>query len=122
MSRLKLLLIASMVLLMAQGVSAQEPGVNSLRQQVADTEQAFAATMADRDYAAFTQFLSDEAVFFSGETVLHGKREVATAWKSYFDDAEAPFAWAPQRVEVLSSGALALSTGPVYRHLAHHFR
>ena len=113
MSRSRLLL-ASMILLMANTASAQESSPAQLRQQVQETERAFAVSMADRDYAAFTQFLSDEAVFFSGDTVLHGKQEVAAAWKPYFDGAEAPFAWAPQRVEVLDSGTLALSTGPVY--------
>jgi len=114
MSRSKQLVLASMIVLMAQGVSAQKAGMDQLRQQVEDTERAFAASMAERDYAAFTKFLSDEAVFFSGETVLRGRQEVAAAWKPYFDGAEAPFAWAPQRVEVLDSGTLALSTGPVY--------
>jgi ketosteroid isomerase-like protein len=99
---------------MANTVCAQESSPAQLRQQVEDTERAFAASMADRDYAAFTQFLSDEAVFFSGESVLHGKQEVAAAWKPYFDGAEAPFAWEPQVVEVLDSGTLALSSGPVY--------
>lgn len=103
-----------MIMFMANGVSAQEPSPAQLRQQVEDTERDFAATMADRDYSAFTQFLSEEAIFFSGESVLHGKQEVAAAWKVYFDGAVAPFAWKPQGVEVLDSGTLALSTGPVY--------
>ena len=114
MSKSKQLLLTTFIALMANTVCAQESSPAQLRQQVEDTERAFAATMADRDYAAFTQFLSDEAVFFSGAIVLHGKQEVAAAWKPYFDGAEAPFAWAPQGVEVLDSGTLALSTGPVY--------
>jgi ketosteroid isomerase-like protein len=108
------LLLASMTLLMAYSVTAQEPSPQLLRQQVEDAERAFAATMAKRDYSAFTTFLSDEAVFFSGETVRRGRQEVAAAWKPYFDGAEAPFAWEPQVVEVLDSGTLALSSGPVY--------
>ncbi len=114
MSRSKQLILVSMILLMAHTVSAQEANPGQLRQQVEDTERDFAATMAERDYAAFTQFLSDETVFFSGETVLRGKQAVAAAWKPYFDGAEAPFSWAPQGVEVLDSGTLALSTGPVF--------
>jgi len=114
MSRSNLLLLASMMLLMVRSTSAQEPGMDQLHQQVEDTERAFAATMADRDYAGFTKFLSNEAVFFSGETVLHGKQEVAAAWKPYFEGPDAPFSWEPRDVEVLNSGDLALSTGPVY--------
>ena len=43
--------------------------------EVADTERAFAKTMADRDYLAFKSFLSDDAIFFSGSTALRGPRE-----------------------------------------------
>jgi ketosteroid isomerase-like protein len=113
MSRSIQILITGMILLMADAIGAQEPDLVQLGQQVKDTERAFAATMADRDYNAFTSFLSDEAVFFSGEIPLRGKQQVADAWKPYFDDPGAPFSWEPQQVEVLDSGTLALSTGPV---------
>jgi ketosteroid isomerase-like protein len=83
-------------------------------QQVIATEQAFAKTMANRDFKAFLTFLSPEAVFFSGATVKHGPAEVAVQWQPYFEARKAPFSWAPDHVEVLASGKLALSTGPVY--------
>jgi ketosteroid isomerase-like protein len=79
-----------------------------------DTEIAFARTMAERDHAAFTRYLSDEAVFFAGEIPTSGRDAVAAAWKPFFEESRAPFSWAPDRVEVLASGTLALSTGPVY--------
>jgi ketosteroid isomerase-like protein len=82
--------------------------------QVIATEQAFAKTMADRNFKAFITFLSPDAVFFSGTTVKHGPAEVAAQWQPYFDGRKAPFSWAPDHVEVLASGKLALSTGPVY--------
>lgn len=85
----------------------------SAEQQVADTERAFARTMAERDHAAFTRFLSDEAVFFSGTTPLRGKGAVAAHWKRFYEQPAAPFSWAPDHVEALDSGTLALSTGPV---------
>ena len=81
--------------------------------EVADTERAFAKTMADRDYLAFKSFLSDDAIFFSGTTALRGKQRVADAWQRFFDKAEAPFSWQPEQVQVLESGELALSAGPV---------
>jgi ketosteroid isomerase-like protein len=81
---------------------------------VREAEKAFAGTMADRDHAAFTRFLSDEAVFLGSGRVLRGKAEVAEGWKRFFEGAEAPFSWSPDRVEVLDSGTLALSTGPVF--------
>jgi ketosteroid isomerase-like protein len=85
-----------------------------LTQQVADTERAFAKTMADRDHAAFTSFLSEETIFFSGPKPLHGKAEVAAFWKKFYEKPEPPFSWRPESVEVLDSGTLALSSGPVF--------
>jgi ketosteroid isomerase-like protein len=92
----------------------QRVPVAELQKQVAATERAFAKTMADRDHAAFTSFLADEAVFFSGPTPLHGKHAVAAWWKRFYEKPEAPFTWEPEQVEVLESGMLALSTGPVH--------
>jgi ketosteroid isomerase-like protein len=83
------------------------------RAEVMQAERAFARTMADRDFAAFQGFIADDAVFFDGPNALHGRAAVAAAWKSLFDGKAVPFVWAPDQVEVLDSGALALSTGPV---------
>ena len=87
---------------------------DELEQDVRETEQAFARTMADRDIEAFARFLSDETVFFAGETPLRGKEAVVTAWESFFTKSEAPFSWEPKTVVVLDSGKLALSSGPVH--------
>lgn len=84
-----------------------------LQQQVRDAERAFARTMADRDHAAFTSFLADEAIFLGPKEVLRGRDAVAAGWKRYFEAKQAPFAWEPERVEVIDSGTLAISTGPV---------
>ncbi|MDX1556107.1 MAG: nuclear transport factor 2 family protein, partial [Xanthomonadales bacterium] len=86
---------------------------SSLEAAVAETEKAFAATMANRDFEAFSQFLDEESVFFAGETPLRGKSEVQAAWKGFFEGPDAPFSWAPETVVVLESGKLALSSGPV---------
>lgn len=85
----------------------------ALRDEVLATERAFAKTMADRDHAAFVSFLASETVFFSGEKPLRGAEAVAAWWKKYYEGKEAPFSWEPALVEVLDSGTLALSTGPV---------
>lgn len=95
--------------------SAARPTNAELKKQVADTERAFAATMKARDHAAFTSFLSEEAVFFSGPgSVLRGRDAVASAWKKYYDGPHPPFSWEPEEVEVVDSGTLAYSGGPVY--------
>ncbi|MFA6957533.1 MAG: nuclear transport factor 2 family protein [Thermoanaerobaculia bacterium] len=84
-----------------------------LREQVRATETAFAKTMADRDHAKFTSFLADETIFFGSKSVMRGKSAVAEAWKRFFEGPKPPFAWAPEKVEVLDSGTLAMSSGPV---------
>ena len=84
----------------------------ALERQVADTERAFARSMAERDHAAFTKLLSEQAVFF-GRKVLNGKAEVAAAWQRFFVEKEAPFSWEPDLVVVTADGLLAHSTGPV---------
>lgn len=86
---------------------------DSPQQQVFAAERAFAKSMADRDASAFARHVSDEAVFFNGPGVLHGKQEVLAAWSQFFKGKTAPFSWEPDRVEVLQSGTLALSTGLV---------
>ena len=94
--------------------SAAEQENTGLQRQVMETEKAFARTMAERDFQSFVTYLSPEAIFFAGELTLRGSDEVAAAWKPYFEPAEAPFSWAPRTVEVLESGTLALSSGPVH--------
>jgi ketosteroid isomerase-like protein len=80
---------------------------------VENREIAFAKTMADRDLEAFARFISAEAIFFSGDTPLRGREAIVAAWAPYFDGDTAPFSWRPDLVEVLDSGDLALSSGPV---------
>lgn len=94
--------------------SPQQPNLVELKKQVTETERAFAKTMADRDHVAFTSFLAEEAVFFSGPTPLRGRQQVADWWKRYYEEPDALFSWEPEKVEVLDSGTLALSSGPVW--------
>ena len=90
-----------------------QSGPETLRQQVADTERSFARSMAQRDHAAFTSFLSEQAVFYSSNGVLQGKAAVSAGWKAFFDGPQAPFSWEPDQVDVLADGTLAHSSGPV---------
>lgn len=108
-------LAAAMCLWAAAGVAlALHPNNAELKKQVADTERAFAATMKARDHAGFVSFLADDTVFFSGPVPLHGKQAVADFWKTLYAGPAAPFSWEPAEVEVLASGLLAFSSGPVY--------
>jgi ketosteroid isomerase-like protein len=114
---MKLQFISSLLcvtILMNCNMGSETLKAEQLKQQVLETEIAFAKTMADRDFKAFKTYLSEEAVFFSGPKPLRGKQEVADWWQRYYEKPQAPFSWQPETVEVLESGTLALSTGPVH--------
>ena len=111
---------AALVLFAAVPLAAQEPPANdapaaleALELQVRATEIAFAMTMANRDLDAFATHLADEAVFFGSRGVYRGPEAIVAAWAPFFEGETAPFSWAPEFVEVLESGTLALSSGPV---------
>lgn len=105
------LCISLVMLALASGLRLSNA---DLKRQVAATERAFAATMKARDHAAFASFLAEETVFMSGAVTLRGREAVARAWHAYFAGAQAPFSWEPEQVEVVDSGTLAYSGGPVY--------
>jgi ketosteroid isomerase-like protein len=93
--------------------TAQSQTTEALAAQVRAAETGFAKTMATRDRDAFASYIADEALFFSNAGVLRGKAAVVTGWTAYFDGGRAPFSWEPETVEVLDSGTLALTSGPV---------
>ena len=95
-------------------VFSEEPVKKDSRTTVEETERAFADTMAQRDFEKFKTFISEDAVFFSGETPQRGRQQIADAWEGFFKEPLAPFSWKPEHVEVLDSGTLAWSSGPVY--------
>jgi ketosteroid isomerase-like protein len=100
-------------MLAAGSAVAQTAASEGLRADVFAAERAFARSMAERDFAAFGRHVAEDSVFFGGRDVHRGRAAVLAAWKGFFDGATAPFSWEPDQVEVLASGQLALSTGPV---------
>ena len=103
------LLLASLVPVVGMAQSRAE-----LTRQVQAAESSFAATMARRDLVAFTSFLDAETVFFGRAGALRGSDQVVADWKQFFDGPDAPFSWRPDVVEVLDSGTLGLTSGPVF--------
>jgi ketosteroid isomerase-like protein len=100
------------VLLLGAPVVAQTNA--ELKEQVRRAETAFAKTMADRDLAAFTGFLASDALFLASGVAARGPEAITARWKRFYDlKQQAPFSWAPEFVEVLDSGTIATSTGPV---------
>jgi ketosteroid isomerase-like protein len=92
---------------------AQEPFQENPREQVVAAERAFARSMAERNLQAFERLVAEDAIFFSDGGVLRGRAAVIEGWRQFFAGESAPFSWDPDQVEVLESGSLALSTGPV---------
>lgn len=103
------LLVVAMAL---AGAASAETNLE-LKEQVRKAETAFAKSMADRDHTAFATHVAEDAVFFGSRDVQRGKAAVVAAWKPLFDGPQAPFSWSPAEVEVLDSGTLAMSSGPV---------
>jgi ketosteroid isomerase-like protein len=103
-----------LAVLLAPPLHAQSTANAALTRQVFVAESSFAATMANRDTAAFAKFVSSEAVFFGQKSVMRGKAAVVAGWRPLFEEPTPPFSWKPEVIEVLDSGNLALSSGPVY--------
>ena len=104
--------LCACILALASAAHAQTH--EQLTQQVRDAENAFAATMAARDHQAFATFIADDAIFFGGDAAMRGKAAVVAGWKGLYEKPNAPFSWRSETVEVLDSGKLAHSSGPVF--------
>ena len=98
---------------LSSSLSAQIPRAD-LKREVFVAESSFAASMARRDLEAFASFVSAEAIFFGDTAVMRGKRAVIDGWRPFFEKPVAPFSWQPDQIEVLPSGNLAISNGPVF--------
>jgi ketosteroid isomerase-like protein len=96
------------------GAASGQAAPNALTRQVFAAESSFAATMANRDSTAFAAFVAPDAVFFGEKSVMRGKTAVVAGWRAFFVEPTAPFSWKPETVEVLASGTLAHSSGPVH--------
>jgi ketosteroid isomerase-like protein len=110
MMRMTAFALLALGLIACKGGQADE---DALRGSVKTAETAFADTMARRDFDGFASFLADDAVFITGGIPLRGKPAVMAVWKRFYEGGEAPFSWMPDQVEVLPSGSLAHTSGPV---------
>ena len=105
------LLLAALTWPLASSANEASP---SPQAQVEAAERAFAKTMADRDFDAFGRYVASDAIFFGGgDKIQRGRDEVLAEWRRFYEGEQAPFSWEPIQVEVLSTGTLAHSRGPV---------
>jgi uncharacterized protein (TIGR02246 family) len=93
--------------------AAPEMRSDDLASKVRAAEVAFAATMQRRDLTGFASFIADDASFLNGGQPLRGRDRIVAHWKRFFEAPQAPFQWAPDLVEVLPDGSLAMTLGPV---------
>ena len=114
MTRAVCLTLAAALLPTSLPAQAPPAALTAMTRQVFVAESSFAATMARRDSVGFARFIAPDAVFFGEKTAQRGKPAVVAAWSRFFAEPAAPFSWRPEQVEVLDSGGLALSTGPVF--------
>ena len=119
MTRAVLLALAAALLPAVLPAQAPPAALTALTRQVFVAESSFAATMARRDSVAFAGFVAPDAIFFGEKTVQRGMAAVVERWSRFFTAPEAPFSWRQEKVEVLDSGGLALSTGPVFDPEGH---
>jgi ketosteroid isomerase-like protein len=110
---LTLFLLSACLTFAAAAGNARESN-RDLKRQVMESERAFAAAMQARDFQAFGHYIADEAIFFGPAGPLRGKPAITRAWRAFFDKPQAPFRWEPEEVEVVQSGTLAYSGGPIY--------
>jgi ketosteroid isomerase-like protein len=114
MARVIFLALSATTLLTRAASGQAAPTPAALTRQVVAAESSFAATMANRDSTAFAAFVAPDAVFFGQKSVMRGKAAVVRGWQAFFAGPTAPFSWKPETVEVLASGSLAHSSGPVH--------
>lgn len=106
---MKSLLGAAMIFCASISLAADN---TELTRQVTEAERGFAQTMVERDFEKFASFIADDAVFY-GNSAQRGKHAVLAEWQAFFKAEQAPFSWRPEQVDVLDSGTLAHSSGPV---------
>lgn len=113
MNRQMLLLAIPLAALAGCAMVPGVPDRGTWVEDVTATEIAFAKTMTDRDHAAFLDFVAEDAIFLNGGKPLRGKAAIGEFWKRFYASESPPFTWKPDLVEVLDSGKLAQSVGPV---------
>jgi ketosteroid isomerase-like protein len=113
MDRRTFILLAACGAISAHATAQTVQTPSQLADGLRAAETAFAKTMADRDLRAFSEFIADDAVFINGGRPLRGKSAIVDYWKRFYSSAGPPFSWKPELVEVLDSGGLGYTEGPV---------
>jgi ketosteroid isomerase-like protein len=98
------------LLSMTSSAPAQQ-SLDALRESLRKTELAFAASVAQKDRAAFRSFIADDAIFL-GQSPLRGREAIEKDWESFFAPDAPLLEWQPVDAEVLPTGDLGMTRGP----------
>ena len=82
-----------------------------LQKSLRETETAFAASVANKDWDQFVSLIAEEAIFVSG-AVLHGKQAILEGWGVFFQEGAPKLIWKPEVVEIQDDGELGMTQGP----------
>lgn len=102
-----------LVLLLILPSCTQEKGnIATWKKEIIDTEQAFAA-MAKMDGVpkAFITFAADDAVLLRNNVLIRGKEAIKISYDKRFSSENTSLTWAPDFVDVSSSGDLGYTYG-----------
>ncbi len=102
------LLLAALAVLGGATPATPGPDAASLRA----AENAFAASVREKNREHFAAAVADDAIFVSGNDVLRGKAAIVEAWAPLFAPDAPPMDWHPEVAEVQEGGALGLTRGP----------
>jgi ketosteroid isomerase-like protein len=95
----------------APGPLPTEQELLDLQESLRETETAFAASVANKDWDQFAGFIADEAIFVSG-AVQHGKQAILDGWAVFFQEGAPKLVWKPEVVEIQDDGELGMTRGP----------
>lgn len=95
------------VVLATPAQAADGASADSLR----DAEIAFARSVAERDRAAFTAAIAEEAIFIGPGGPVRGREAIVESWAPFFAEDGPRLEWHPEIAEV-QEGGLGITRGP----------
>lgn len=107
----RILAFAGATILGAALLAAKDTPTAKAREGIRAADLALAQAVADRSVERFKAIVAEDAVFY-GNTISHGRDEVAANWAPLITDPKQALTWHPTEIDVAASGDLGYSSGP----------